>query len=100
MGSRNGAQQQAFRWSNGAILVDYTSARGAKLQGALFLPAGYEEGKTYPTIVYIYEKLSQGLHRFAAPTANGFNASAYTSNGYAVSGLCLGPEWRTEGRPR
>jgi hypothetical protein len=82
--TENGAQQQAFRWSNGAMLVDYTSARGAKLQGALFLPAAYEKGKTYPTIVYIYEKLSQGLHRFTAPTANGFSPSAYTSNGYAV----------------
>ena len=82
--SDNGAQQKAFTWSSGAMLVDYTSAKGAKLQGALFLPAGYEKGKKYPTIVYIYEKLSQGLNRFTTPAANGFNASAYTSNGYAV----------------
>jgi dipeptidyl aminopeptidase/acylaminoacyl peptidase len=80
----NGKQQQAFHWSAGAMLVDYTSTKGAKLQGALFLPAGYEKGQKYPTIVYIYEKLSQGLNRFTNPTANGFNASAYTSNGYAV----------------
>jgi dipeptidyl aminopeptidase/acylaminoacyl peptidase len=80
----NGAQQKAFQWSAGAQLVDYTSAKGAKLQGALFLPAGYEKGKKYPTIVYIYEKLSQGLNRFSAPSANGFNPTVYTSNGYAV----------------
>ena len=66
------------------MLVDYTSDKGDKLQAALFLPAGYEKGKKYPTIVYIYEKLSQGLNRFTAPTANGFNPSVYTSNGYAV----------------
>jgi dipeptidyl aminopeptidase/acylaminoacyl peptidase len=80
----NGAQQKPYRWSSGSMLVDYTSAKGAKLQAALFLPAGYEKGKSYPTLVYIYEKLSQGANHFAAPTANGFNASVYTSHGYAV----------------
>ncbi len=79
-----GAQRAPFQWSPGGMLVEYTSARGDKLQGALYLPAGYEKGKTYPTIVYIYEKLSQDLNRFAAPTANGFNRTVYTSNGYAV----------------
>jgi dipeptidyl aminopeptidase/acylaminoacyl peptidase len=54
------------------------------LQGALYLPANYEEGKSYPTIVYIYEKLSQGLNGFTSLTANGFNKSLYTSQGYAV----------------
>ncbi|MEW5982164.1 MAG: prolyl oligopeptidase family serine peptidase, partial [Acidobacteriota bacterium] len=79
-----GAQQKPFTWSAGAMLVDYKGDKGDKLQGALFLPAGYEKGKRYPTLVYIYEKLSQGLNRFATPTANGFSASVYTSNGYAV----------------
>ena len=55
-----------------------------KLQGSLSLPANYEKGKTYPTIVYIYEKLTNGHNSFATPSANGFNKSAYTSNGYAV----------------
>ena len=77
-------QQKDFFWSSGAKLIDYTSAKGDKLQGALFLPANYQPGKSYPTIVYIYEKLSQGLNNYAAPTANGFNKSVYTSNGYAV----------------
>ena len=78
------SQQADFAWSAGTRLVDYTSAKGDKLQGALFLPADYEPGKAYPTVVYIYEKLSQGLNRYAAPTAGGFNKSVYTSNGYAV----------------
>jgi len=54
------------------------------LQGALFLPANYEPGKRYPTIVYIYEKLSQSLNRYFTPSARGFNKSVYTSNGFAV----------------
>ncbi len=66
------------------MLINYTSDKGDKLQAALFLPADYEKGKAYPTIVYIYEKLSQGANQFANPTANGFNNSLYTSQGYAV----------------
>jgi hypothetical protein len=58
--------------------------KGKKLQAALYLPANYEPGKKYPTIVYIYEHLSDGFNRFVQPTANGFNKSVYTSNGYAV----------------
>ena len=77
-------QQKDYTWSAGARLVDYTSAGGDKLQAALFLPAGYEPGKRYPTIVYIYEKLSSQLHRFAAPRIGGFSPSIYTSQGYAV----------------
>jgi dipeptidyl aminopeptidase/acylaminoacyl peptidase len=77
-------QQKDFLWSSGVMLLDYKSAKGDKLQAALFLPANYEKGKKYPTLVYYYEKSSQGLNRFTAPTANGFNKSVYTSNGYAV----------------
>jgi acetyl esterase/lipase len=77
-------QQKEFLWSEGVQLVDYVSAKGKKLQAALFLPAGYQQGKKYPTIVYIYEKLSQNLNRYFVPTANGFNKSYYTSQGYAV----------------
>jgi dipeptidyl aminopeptidase/acylaminoacyl peptidase len=77
-------QQDKFAWSRGAMLVNYTSAKGQKLQGALFLPANYEESHRYPTIVYIYEKLSQSLNRYDVPAARGFSRSVYTSNGYAV----------------
>lgn len=77
-------QQKEFLWSSGARLVDYVSEKGKRLQAALFLPAGYQEGKKYPTIVYIYEKLSNNLNRYFLPTVGGFNKSYYTSQGYAV----------------
>jgi len=77
-------QQKEFLWSKGSRLVDYTSDKGDKLQGTLYLPANYEPGKTYPTITYIYEKLSQSTNAYPHPTYNGFNIAAYTSNGYAV----------------
>ncbi len=78
-------QQAEFAWSSGARLVDYVSDKGDTLQGALFLPANYEPGKKYPTMVYIYEKLSQSLHSYALPNeTRAFNPSVYTSRGYAV----------------
>ena len=77
-------QQQDFKWSEGVQLVEYTNEQGVKLQGALYLPADYIEGKKYPTIVHMYEKLSQNANRYEAPRTGGFSASIYTSNGYAV----------------
>jgi dipeptidyl aminopeptidase/acylaminoacyl peptidase len=84
--TRANPQQDKFLWSKGVKLVDYTSTKGAKLQGALYLPANYEPNKRYPTIVYIYERLSQGLNRYHMPTLSGggFSPAVYTSNGYAV----------------
>jgi len=90
----NGAQQLThnaplaphYTWSAGVRLVNYVSDKGDSLQGALFLPAGYQEGKKYPTIVYYYEKLSQTLHNYVRPdySRTGWNPTLYTSNGYAV----------------
>ncbi len=84
------AQLDAYTWSAGARLIDFESdsprpeLKGKKLQASLLLPAGYEPGRSYPTIVYIYEHLSDGMNRFAHPDVRGFNAALYTSNGYAV----------------
>ncbi len=78
------SQQKNFLWPAGVKLVDYSSTRGDKLQAALYLPANYQEGKRYPTVVVIYEKLSQAANNYPQPGYNGFSISAYTSNGYAV----------------
>ena len=78
-------QQKSIAWSAGARLIDYTSAKGAKLQAAMYLPANYEPGKSYPTIVYIYEKRSQMLNQYSTPNAtSAFNPAVYTSRGYVV----------------
>jgi dipeptidyl aminopeptidase/acylaminoacyl peptidase len=77
-------QQKDYQWTSGSRLITYTSPAGQELQAAIYLPAGYEPGKSYPTIVYMYEKLTDNLNRYAQPSANGFNMSVYTSNGYAV----------------
>jgi dipeptidyl aminopeptidase/acylaminoacyl peptidase len=84
--TNNAPLASRYTWSAGVRLVNYVSDKGDSLQGALFLPAGYEEGKKYPTIVYYYEKLSQTLHNYNRPdySRTGWNPTMYTSNGYAV----------------
>jgi acetyl esterase/lipase len=77
-------QVEKFTWSSGVQLVNYTSEKGDRLQAALFLPANYEKGKSYPTLVNFYEKMSNTANQFSTPSSNGFNRSVYTSNGYAV----------------
>jgi dipeptidyl aminopeptidase/acylaminoacyl peptidase len=71
--------------SSGTRLIDYTSSKGDKLQGALYLPANYEPGKKYPLLVTIYEKRSQNKNNFVNPSETQTpNARMYTSRGYAV----------------
>lgn len=78
-------QQKDVAWSAGAVLINYTCDNGlGKRQAALYLPAGYEKGKKYPTLTYIYEKLSQGFHVYPAPNATRYsNPAVFTSRGYA-----------------
>jgi dipeptidyl aminopeptidase/acylaminoacyl peptidase len=51
----------------------------------LIKPEDFDPNKQYPMIVYIYEKLSQGLHQFRLPSAGtSINPTFYASNGYLV----------------
>src|SRR5690606_2090443 len=71
-----------YAWGR-AELVDYRNARGVPLQGALFYPAGYQKGRRYPMVVYMYEKLSDNLHAFSMPSERSvYNAAAFTTRGY------------------
>ena len=78
-------QQKDFAWTSGVKLINYTSAKGDKLQGALYLPANYEPGKKYPLLVTIYEKRSNLANSYVTPSETSTpNRSIYTSHGYAV----------------
>ena len=78
-------QQKDFAWTSGVKLINYTSAKGDKLQGALYLPANYEPGKKYPLLVTIYEKRSNLANSYVAPNETSTpNRSIYLSRGYAV----------------
>jgi len=76
--------QANYAWSRSEI-VEYRTDKGARLQGALYYPAGYEPGKRYPMIVYLYERLSDNVHRYVAPSDRDYyNTTVFTSQGYFV----------------
>jgi dipeptidyl aminopeptidase/acylaminoacyl peptidase len=78
-------QQKDVAWTPGAKLIDYTCENGGgHHQGVLYLPAGYEQGKKYPMLTYIYEKLSQEYNVYTVPNETRYsNPSVYTNRGYA-----------------
>jgi dipeptidyl aminopeptidase/acylaminoacyl peptidase len=76
------AFQSKYAWGR-TELIEYKDSHGTRLQGSLYYPAGYEPGKKYPMIVYMYEKLSDGVHRYNAPSERSYySASAITTHGY------------------
>ncbi len=75
-----------YAWTR-AELVEYTvQPRGQPrmtLQGILHYPANYDPARKYPMVVYLYERLSDGLHRFQNPSERDYyNGTALTQNGY------------------
>jgi dienelactone hydrolase len=74
------AQQREFRWPPSAQLLSYDVAE-QRLHGILYLPVGSEPGRSYPTIVSIYERQSRMLHNYLAPTAA---VMKWLQQGYAV----------------
>ncbi len=78
------AFQSNYAWGKSEI-VDFKTDKGVRLQGALYYPQGYEPGKRYPMIVYMYEKLSDNVHRYVAPSDRDYyNTTVFTSQGYFV----------------
>jgi len=76
--------QAGYAWGKSS-LVEYKTAKGERLQGALYYPAGYEPGRKYPMIVYVYERLSQGVHNYVVPSERSpYDTAVFTANGYFV----------------
>ena len=72
-----------YAWGRSELL-EYKNERGERLQATLTYPAGYQPGKKYPMVVYVYERLSDGLHRWSSPSdRDPYNAAVFTSLGYA-----------------
>ncbi|NIP94990.1 MAG: S9 family peptidase, partial [Akkermansiaceae bacterium] len=82
--TKTNAFQEDFLWGR-SELIDYENKNGVKLQGALTYPADYQEGRTYPMVVYIYEKRSQELHRYVTPSEkHPYNPAVFSAEGYFV----------------
>ncbi len=77
-------QMAELAWGS-AELVQWRSLGGVPLQGVLIKPAGYEEGVSYPLLVYFYERMSDRLYSFNQPVVNHRPSfPLYASDGYAV----------------
>lgn len=82
--SKTNPFQKQFHWGR-TELVDYENKNGVKLQGSLRYPANYKKGRKYPMVVYIYEKRSQGLHRYEVPSEkHPYNPAVFSAEGYFV----------------
>ena len=77
-------QLAGFQWGT-SELMKFRSTDGQALNAAVYKPEGFEPGKKYPLMVYLYERLSQNVNTFAEPRpTNSINIPIYVSNGYIV----------------
>ena len=77
-------QQADYLWGH-RLLFDYKDKDGHKLQGILAIPDDYKPGEKRPMLVNFYEKNSQNLHRYNAPsylTGMGSSPMQAVSKGY------------------
>ena len=77
-------QQAEFLWGH-RILFDYENKDGVRLQGILALPDDYQPDEKRPMLVTFYEKNSQNLHRYTAPSylgGMGSSPAQAVSEGY------------------
>jgi len=82
--SNGDAQRAQFKWGS-AELVNFKNTDGVPLKGLLLKPDNFDPKKKYPMIVYIYERLTQGMHAFRNPgPGTSINATYYVSNGYLI----------------
>jgi dipeptidyl aminopeptidase/acylaminoacyl peptidase len=83
--SNTNSQQGTYNWGT-SELVNWTTPKGNSSTGILYKPEDFDPNKKYPMIVYFYEKLSDNLNRYVAPTPtpSRLNISYFVSNGYLV----------------
>lgn len=77
-------QQAEYAWGS-RKLIEFKNGKGRDVQGTLTLPANYEPGKRYPTIIYFYETMSERHNEYSMPVYDDRpHFSTYASNGYMV----------------
>ena len=77
-------QQKDYAWGH-RLLFDYKLKDGQRAQGILAIPDDYKPGEKRPMLVTFYEKNSQNLHRYNAPsylTGMGSSPMQAVSEGY------------------
>lgn len=61
-------QQAEYKWVAKRVLIDYKDKDGHRLQGFMSLPEDWRPGMKLPMLVSFYEKNSQNLNRYTAPS--------------------------------
>lgn len=66
-------------------LIEWRDLDGNNLQGALMLPSGYQKGKRYPLVVWVYggDNGSDSIHQFGFQSGP-FNSQLLATRGYSV----------------
>lgn len=80
------ANPQDAQYPRGSVeLVSWLNGDGIPLRGLLYKPENFDASKQWPMVVYYYEKLTDGLHGYVAPTGrNVVNPMVYNALGYLV----------------
>src|SRR4029450_6398335 len=79
-------QQKDYAWGR-RVLFDYKLKDGQRAQGILTVPDDYKQGEKRPMLVTFYEKNSQNMHRYNAPsyiTGMGSSPIQAVSEGYVT----------------
>jgi dipeptidyl aminopeptidase/acylaminoacyl peptidase len=83
--SQANPQQSQYAWGSVSV-VSWRANDGTPLEGLLYKPEHFDPAKQYPMLVYFYERESENLHNYVAPSPirASINYSYFTSNGYLV----------------
>ncbi|MFN2438546.1 MAG: alpha/beta hydrolase family protein, partial [Chitinophagaceae bacterium] len=78
-------QQSQYNWGT-AELFKWKAFNGKMLDGILYKPEDFDSTKKYPMLIYFYERLSDGVYNYHAPspTPSRINIPFYVSRGYLV----------------
>jgi dipeptidyl aminopeptidase/acylaminoacyl peptidase len=77
-------QQADYVWGK-SELIDYVNADGKTLRAILTKPDDFDPSKKYPLMIYIYEELTNTLHRYMPPApGTSINLTRFVSNGYVL----------------
>ena len=83
--SKTNPEQNDYNWGT-VELISWKSFEGRDLRGLLYKPENFDSTKSYPLMVYYYEKYQNSLHNYYSPkaTASIVYPTEYVSNGYIV----------------
>jgi dipeptidyl aminopeptidase/acylaminoacyl peptidase len=78
-------QQKDYLWGT-VELMTWIAGDGKPIEGLLYKPENFNPRKKYPLLSYFYERNSDNLHRYFAPSppSSSVNISLYVSRGYII----------------